>query len=142
MHGSGLPFMALSDGHQSFQGQAGVIGRAEAGNGSTVSQGEGGMSAALSKRLQRLEELLAARTTGERSARRVIVADGDDLPEEAPDELLICRVLVTPPERPEEEIVLPATPPITPRTVQAGRKVMADPTRFHRIVQYPRTGQI
>jgi hypothetical protein len=100
------------------------------------------MSSALSKRLQRLEELLAARNTGERSARRVIVADGDDLPEEAPEELLICRVLVTPPERPEEEIVIPATPPASPRTVEAGRKAVVDPTRFHRIVQYPRTGQI
>jgi hypothetical protein len=92
--------------------------------------------------LQRLEKLVAARTSGPSSARRVVLQADDELPEEATDELLICRVMVTPPERPEEEIVIPATPPISPRTIQAGRTAMTDPTRFHRIIQYPKTGQI
>ena len=48
------------------------------------------MTSSLSKRLTKLEEAVASRTRGPKTIRRVIAEAG-----EGPDELVICRVIVT-----------------------------------------------
>jgi hypothetical protein len=55
------------------------------------------MTVSFSKRLAKLEEAVASRTQGPKTIRRVVVEASVDLHTEGPDELLICRVIVTPP---------------------------------------------
>jgi hypothetical protein len=43
------------------------------------------------KRIRKLEEAVASRTSGPKTLLRVVVEAGADLPTEAPDELLMCR---------------------------------------------------
>jgi hypothetical protein len=72
---------------------------------------------------------------------RIIAEDGDEVPEQAEGELLICRVMVDPPERPEEQI--PVMPAASPRTVSGSR--MAEPETnesFRRQLNYIRDGSI
>jgi hypothetical protein len=54
------------------------------------------MASNLSKRLEKLELALAQRTQGPKVVRSAVIADGDEVPAEGADELLICRVIVSP----------------------------------------------
>jgi len=73
----------------------------------------------------------------------VVVEVGADLPTEGPDELLICRVIVTPTERPADEPIPESTQAVSPRIEHGDRtpiKIQRDETRFHRRLDYPSLG--
>jgi hypothetical protein len=102
------------------------------------------MTSALSKRIEKLEQAQASRTQGPRTIRRVVVETGVDLPAESPDELLICRVIVTPPERPADEPISETTQAVSPRIEHGDRtpiEIQRD-ERFHRPIRYPHCGTI
>lgn len=65
------------------------------------------MSSPLEKRLAKLEEVLAARTQRPIPVRHIIINVGEEMPTEAGGELLICEVIVAPPDRPEDEPLPP-----------------------------------
>jgi hypothetical protein len=44
----------------------------------------------------------------------MVIEASADLPAEAPDELLICRVIVTPPERPADKPIPESTQSVSP----------------------------
>ena len=74
----------------------------------------------------------------------MVVEVGADLPTEGPDELLICRVIVTPPERPADEPIAEPTQALTPRIEHGDRtpiEIQRD-ERFHRPIRYPHFGTI
>ena len=100
------------------------------------------MTISFSKRLAKLEEAVASRTQGPKTIRRVVVEVGADLPTEGPDELLICRVIVTPPERPADEPIAETTQALSPRIEHGDRtpiEIQRD-ERFHRPIRYPHFG--
>jgi hypothetical protein len=69
-----------------------------------------------------LEEAVASRIQGPKTVRRMVVEACADLPAEAPDELLICRVIVTPPEWPADKPIPESTQSLSPRIEQARRR--------------------
>jgi hypothetical protein len=97
------------------------------------------MATPLEKRWERIERLAKLRMKPKRVARQVIINDGDEIPEEAEGELLICRLIVDPPEREVEEppVISPAT---SPRTVHAAR--IAVPENYGRHIEYPKLGTV
>jgi hypothetical protein len=99
------------------------------------------MSSAIAKRLEKLEQAIAARTEGPKTVRRAKVEAGAELPEEAADELVICRVIVTPPERPAEE-ALPEQPDYSasPAIERGDRTPIEIERRFSRPINYPPLG--
>ena len=102
------------------------------------------MTISFSKRLAKLEEAVASRTKGPKTIRRVVVEAGADLPTEGPDELLICRVIVTPPERPADEPIAETTQALSPRIEHGDRtpiEIQRD-ERFHRPIRYPHLGKV
>ena len=100
------------------------------------------MTSALSKRLSKLEEAVATRTQGPKSIRRVIINAGDPLPTEAPDELLICRVIVTPAERPADEPIPETTTQASP-IIEHGDRTPIEPQRaFDRRISYSDLGVV
>jgi hypothetical protein len=68
----------------------------------------------------------------------VVVEVGADLPTEGPDELLICRVIVTPSERPADEPIAETTQALSPRIEYGDRSVTRDFT--DRRSRYPHFG--
>jgi hypothetical protein len=101
------------------------------------------MASNLSKRLAKLEEALAQRTQGPKVVRRVILQDGEPIPEEGADELLIVRRIVSPPERPADEPLATPSEPSTP--IERGDRTrldiqQQDESRFHRRIEYPKCG--
>jgi hypothetical protein len=91
----------------------------------------------LEKRFEKIEARARARKRGPKIVRHIVIEATDDIPEEAEGELLICRVIVDPPERPGEEP--PVLPPVTsPRTMHGHR--MAVPENFGRRLDYPKIG--
>lgn len=95
------------------------------------------MSSALHKRLQRLEELLAARASGPRSVRRVILEPDDEEPTATEGEWLIIRRLVDRPDRPPD-VIVPEPPPSTD-TIEWEES--GDP-RFSRLLPYRDLGKL
>ena len=79
------------------------------------------MTISFSKRLAKLEEAVASRTQGPKTIRRVVVEVGADLPTEGPDDLLICRVIVAPPERFADEPIAETTQALSPRIEHGDR---------------------
>jgi hypothetical protein len=79
------------------------------------------MASALHKRLEKLEQALAARTQGPKTVRGAVVDAADELPTEAADELLICRVIVSPPERAPDALLPEPTPAVSPRIDTGGQ---------------------
>jgi hypothetical protein len=98
------------------------------------------MTIALQKELKRLKAQVAARTAGDRFVRRVIIEAGDETPEEGEGEMLICRVIIDPPERPEEELPVFVAP--SPRTVNGTRMAADTNPSFRRHLEYQKDGSI
>jgi hypothetical protein len=97
-------------------------------------------SRSLAARLDRLEAAVRAQVATPITVKRVILEDGDELPVEAGNELLIVRRIVEPPERPAEERVVVEPRPIVEVKPAKARPPDADP--FKRPMQYPRLGHI
>jgi hypothetical protein len=106
--------------------------------------------ASLAQQVQRLKAAVAVRQRGSQIVIRVIDEDRDevldrmieagDITEAQRDQVTVIeRVIVDPPERPEEEIpVIPLAP--SPRTEPAARRA-ADPNpSFHRQLDYIKDG--
>jgi hypothetical protein len=101
------------------------------------------MASNLSKRLAKLEEALAQRTNGPKVVRSVVIAEGDEVPPEGADELLICRVIVSPPERAPDAPLPEATTAVSPRIDMGGRtqlEIQREDERFRRRINYPPLG--
>jgi hypothetical protein len=101
------------------------------------------MVSALHKRLEKLEQALAQRNAGPKTARLVVIADGDEIPPEGADELLICRVIVSPPERAPDAPLPEATTAVSPRIDMGGRtqlEIQREDERFRRRINYPPLG--
>jgi hypothetical protein len=102
-------------------------------------------AASVKAREQHHAEMAAlAEAVRERKAaqQRAAVQSVNDPPTEAPDELLICRVIVSPPELSEEPLPEPAPAP-SPRIERGDRtpiEIERDETRFHRRLDYPSLG--
>jgi hypothetical protein len=93
----------------------------------------------LEKRFEKIEARARARKRSLKSVRHIILEAFDDCPEEAEGELLICRVIIDPPERPAEQ--LPVIPAVTsPRTMHATR--MTAPENFSRRLDYQKLGHV
>ena len=93
----------------------------------------------LEKRFEKIEAKARARKRGPKIVRHLIIGASDEIPEEAEGELLICRVIVDPPERPADEPpVVPAT--TSPRTVHGAR--LSVPKNYRRPIEYPNLGKI
>jgi hypothetical protein len=100
---------------------------------------EARLTISFSKRLAKLEEPVASRTQGPKTIRRVVVEAGADLPTEGPDALLVCRVIVTPPERPADE-PLPTTQAVSPRIEHGDRTPIEVQRPFDKRIRYPHFG--
>ena len=89
----------------------------------------------LEKRFEKIEARAKARKRP-KIARRIILEATDEMPEEVETELLICRVIIDPPERPAEEP--PVIPAPSPRTERGAR--LSAPENFTRSIEYPKIG--
>lgn len=86
---------------------------------------------------------LVASRYGPKTVRRLVVAAGDGLPIECPDELLVCRVIVTSLERPADEPFPESTQAVSPSIEHGDRtplEIQHDERRFHRRLDYPSLG--
>jgi hypothetical protein len=102
------------------------------------------MASATDKRIKALMEAIAAKIEIPPTIRHAVINDGDPVPAEAEGEILIVRVIVSPPDRPEDPALPPRPDPPAPPIERGDRTRIdvqdPDPVRFRRRIEYPKQG--